>query len=425
MALIKKHSWASVNRTLGKETTMVPEKRAPASKRDLRGIRGIPVLLSFFLIAACIGSVAAITTDASSAAAAKVYVKDVTWDPAVFYPGDTGTVTFNVTNGNTAANSTDGVIVNHATISANEFRVTGGKYETSTNIGPGQTRTFSFSVIAPDVEGTYYPTFSLTYVGADSLWYTAMIKVEASPLEITVKDKPDTFQKDRKDSVSVAVSNPRQNTVKNVVLSVSGDGVTANPDKTFIGSIGSGQTVTTNVSVTPTKETPLYLNVTYDNGDNQHSVSTQIPLVFDTDKKIAEPIASNIKIKYANGTYDVTGDVTNAGLTTANSVVVTTGSPAVPTNPYQSYVVGTLKSDDFASFEVTFGTNGATTVPLLVTYKDTDGNQFTSSMNINLAGADAVTSDLGSGTFVLAGVGIIVILGIIGFLYYRKRKPEA
>lgn len=423
MGLIRKSTGAGPSGTPGRENMAVSCRQKSAAKRRITELRGIPVLLGIFLVAACIGSVAAITTEASSAAAAKVYVKDVTWDPAVFYPGDSGTVTFSIVNGNTALNATEGVVVNHATIRADEFQVTGGKYDTSTNIGPGQTRTFTFSVVAPNVEGTYYPTFSMTMIGADNLWYTAMVKVNDDPLEITVDDKPDTFQNDRKDSVTVSVSNPRQNSVKNVVLSIMGDGATVNPEKTFIGSIGSGEKATVNFTVTPTKETTLTLNVTYDNGDNKHSVTSQIPIVFDTDKKLAEPVGSNIKVKATNGTYDVTGDVTNAGLSTANSVVVTVGSPATPTIPYQSYVVGTLKSDDFASFEVTFDANGATTVPLVITYKDDDGNLFTSTMNIDLSGT-AITSTGSNPGILIGAIVILVILVAAGYLYYRKRKAE-
>lgn len=388
-------------------------------------LSGVFLWIALVFIGACIVPAGALTTEESSAAAARVYVKDVTWDPAVFFPGDTGTVSFNVSNGN-PMNTTTGVIVNHASIRADDFQITGGKYDSSTNIGPGQTRIFSFSITSPAVEGTYYPIFSLGYVGADSLWYTSMVQVDASPLEVTIKSQPDTYARDRKDTLNVAISNPRKNTVKNVILTVTGDGAVMNPEKSFLGPVGSGQTVVSNFTVTPSKETTLLLNVTYDNGDNSHSVSTQVPIVFNEDKKLATPVASNIKVKYTGGVYDVTGDVTNAGLSNANAVTVTAGNPAIAANPYQTYVVGTLKPDDFASFEVTFTAPGnTTTVPLIVTYKDTDGNIFTSSSNVDISGMDTLPKDSGSGSLVYAGILVVVILGIGGFIYYRKRKAQA
>lgn len=390
-------------------------------------VSGFFFLAVIILIGISIIPVTALTTEESSAAAAKVYVKEVSWDPAAFFPGDTGTVSFTISNGN-SANTTTGVIVNHASLRADDFVVTGGKYDTSTNIGPGQSRLFTFSVTSPTTEGTYYPVFSLGYVGADSLWYTAMVKVDDSPLEITLTSKPDTYARDRKDSVSVAVSNPRANTVKNVILTATGDGAVTNPEKTFIGSIDAGKTVVSNFTITPSKETQLLLNVTYDNGDNPHSVSMVVPIVFNEDKKLAAPVASNIKVKNNGGVYDVTGDVTNAGLTNANAVTVTVGDPAVPSIPYQTYVVGTLKPDDFASFEVTFTVSDTeTTVPIIVTYKDADGNLFTTQSNIDISGSRLSLKDEGSGGLVSAVVGllIIVVLGVGGYLYYRKKKAQA
>jgi len=73
------------------------------------------------------------------------------------------------------------------------------------------------------------------------------------------------------------------------------------------------------------------------------------------------------------GHYKVTGDVTNAGLEDAKSVLVTSGSPAVPVDPFRVYVVGSLEPDDFSGFEVTFTAEDADFVPLLIYYKDDDG----------------------------------------------------
>jgi hypothetical protein len=125
-------------------------------------------------------------------------------------------------------------VVNHATIHDNSFRITGGSYESSTNIGPGQTKKFTFSMVAPQKTGTYYLVFSLSMVAADSLSHTEMIRVDDTPLELTIPNQPDTFAQNRKDTISILVSNPRNNEVKNVVLFVSGDGLTAIPEKNIV-----------------------------------------------------------------------------------------------------------------------------------------------------------------------------------------------
>ena len=60
-----------------------------------------------------------------------------------------------------------------------------------------------------------------------------------------------------------------------------------------------------------------------------------------------------MKVKNDGTVYHITGDVNNAGLETANTVMVTSLS-LQPQDPYKTYVVGALKPDDFGGFEVTF-----------------------------------------------------------------------
>ena len=119
---------------------------------------------------------------------------DAVYDPGAFFTGDTGTVTVYVTNGN----SNQSIVVNHATIGDKNIRLTSNPYDTSANIGPLQTQTFIFSVATDAFEGTYYPTFSLSFRDADSLYYRAMVKVDNTPLELTIIDKPDAFTQGKK-----------------------------------------------------------------------------------------------------------------------------------------------------------------------------------------------------------------------------------
>ena len=85
--------------------------------------------------------------------------------PKAFFSGDTGTLTIAVTNGN----SDKGVVVNHAQLSGDAIKSTSQPYDTSSNIGPGQTQTYTFSIAANGVDGIYFPTFSLSFRDADSL----------------------------------------------------------------------------------------------------------------------------------------------------------------------------------------------------------------------------------------------------------------
>ncbi len=367
-----------------------------------------------------IGMVTAFQTPESIIAAGNVFVSNVTYDPASFFTGDSGTVMVFVTNGN----SDQSVVINHATIGDNNIRLLSNPYDSSANIGPLQKQSFAFSITADAPDGTYYPTFSLSFRDADSLYYRALVQVDNTPLELTIVDKPDAFSKGKKKTILVQVANPRKNDVRNVMLDVSGTGITASPAEIFVGDLASGAKIPMNFTVTPDQETNLILTLTYNNGNNPHKVTVDLPVSFGIDKMQANPVVSNIQVSSSAGIYHITGDVNNAGLETANTVTVTSLLPAIPQDPYKTYVVGALKPDDFGSFEVTFSSN-ATSIPLQLSYKDAEGNQYTSLQDVKIS-ATGVNSPVSGGTGLLFPViaVIIVLIACIGgwFFYIRRNK---
>ena len=315
-------------------------------------------------------------------------------------------------------------MVNHATFGDNDILLTSGSYDTNVNIGPLQTQAFVFSVGTDKSVGTYYPSFSLSFSAGNGLYYRTPVKVDNTPLVMTIADQPDAFAQGVKETICVQISNPRDNDVKNVILEATGNDVTLTPSKTYIGYLAAGTSTMVNFTSTADDPTTLFLNVNYDNGDNSHTINATLPIVFTTDKLQADPVMSNIVIALNNGTYDVTGDVTNAGLSNANGVTVTSLSPAVPQDPERNYVIGTLKPDDFGSFEITFtAPDGTTSVPLQQSYKDNDGNVITSIQNIDLTKATTKTDSQPSMLPALVVV-IIIVLGIGGYLHMKKRKNQ-
>jgi hypothetical protein len=252
-----------------------------------------------------------------------------------------------------------------------------------------------------------------------------MVKIENTPIVLTIVDQPDTFTQGKKKTIYAQVANPRENTVRNIILNVSGTGITATPSKIFVGELVSGAKVPVNFSVTADQPTTLHLILNYDNGDNPHTVNLDVPITFGADKKLANPVMSNVIVKNDAGTYHITGDVNNAGLETANTVMVTSLAPAVPQDPYKTYVVGALKTDDFGSFEVTFSAKNAESIPLQLSYKDADGNVYTSLQDVKISASVAAAS-AGTGLPMIPIIAAIVILAVFigGWVLYLKKYKK-
>jgi len=346
------------------------------------------LLMGILLLLLSAGTVSAYQTAESIEAASNVYISNVTYSPGSFYPGDEGVVTIRVTNGNTG----QGVVVNHATLydNTNTFMVTSPPFSSSTNIGPGQTQTFVFTVKADTMgEGTFYPIFSISFRDADSLWYRSSVQIEDALLELTVTERPDTFTEGGKGTVKILVWNPRESAVRGVTVVPAGNGITTTPIKAYVGDLAPGASKEVTFEVTPTGETSLTFTSEYLNGVNAHETAITIPVTFGTDKKGAQIIVNNIESSGTAGAMTIKGDVTNNGLTDAKSVLVTVGSPATPVNPNPVYAIGNLEPDDFSSFEVTYTAAGNSAVPLIVEYKDIDGNVFKETFSLNTNGNTA------------------------------------
>ena len=405
-----------------------PRERPAGQMQESVRQKGFPGSLCgiFLLLAVTLGILilpaSAYPTPYSFSADSNVYVSNVTYYPGAFFSGDSGTVTYQVTNGNTNTS----MVVNHASFSDPDIQLTSGTYDASSNLGPLQTRPFTFSLTTNASDGNYYPTFSLSFQDGETMHYQGVVKVDNRPLVMTIQDQPDAYTQGKKNTISVQIANPRSDDVHNVIFSVSGNEATLTPSQSYIGNLAAGTMTLINFTVTPAAPTTLDLTVDYDNGDNPHAIQSTLPIQFTTDKQQADPVMSNIVISVKAGVYTVNGDITNAGLTTANGVTVTSLSPAVAQDPYQNYVIGALKPDDFGSFELTFtAPAGITSIPLQQSYKDTDGNVITSVQNIDLTTAQQATqNDTGPGMLPVLVIVAIIVIGAGGYLYRKKIRKQ-
>jgi hypothetical protein len=342
-----------------------------------------PVIFSLILLV--IGMVCAVTaapTDSvsSSDAIYQVHVTSVTLDPQVFFPYETGTITVQLGN---SGNQT--VSLSHPSIlDAHLKELNDNSYTTVVHLGPGNTMTYSFLVSADTLDGTYFPLFTVSTAEAGSISYPFKVEVDSRNISAIIVDKPDNFSLGTKDTVNLSIINPRNGPVKTIMITPTGAGTDVVPSQKFISSLDAGQSQVVSFQVTPHQASDLTFKVAYNNGNNEHETDVVLPLNIGVNKVAAVPVINNIALTSVASGYQLTGDVSNAGITDAMGMVMTVDTPARPTEPYGEYAIGSLASDDFSSFTLTFAAADLSAVPVKVTWKDSDGNSFSAVKTLDL-----------------------------------------
>lgn len=381
-------------------------------------------------------SVAAAQTSPSAVtgtAASQVMVTSVTSDPEVLMQGDEGLITLEVTN--TGSESVPLAVA--YLFSDGVTAMNGDAYLSLGTLGAGNRMTFTYTIEAKVKDGVYYPLFSLGFrePGSDSLRYPVPVKVESSELQLSVIAAPDTFSSGRSDAITLSIGNPRQNTVNGIVIIPSGEGIAFTQKSYFVGDLAPGEVRAVTFNATPTIATDLIFTGGYRNGMNDHNATLTLPLSFGNDKTRADPVVNNIQLSQSGLVYTLTGDVTNAGLSEARGVVVTVDVPAHPIDPNPISPLGSLAPDDLSSFEISFTASNLTEVPLVILYKDLDGNEFQKSASVSLDVEGQSSSSSTSGTVRnrgLFGFGggtsaipilpilIVIVAAIAIFVSWRK-----
>ncbi len=376
-------------------------------------MRGRLILLAITL--------ALVSVIGTAGAASQIGVMDVTLDPEVFFPHDTGTVTIVIKN-----TGTEPVELSRVNLQGTRSIsvIESPHYTGIGRLGSGDTMTTSFTIRAGSDEGIFYPRFSLNFVPTGNMMFPIPLKVDKTPIEAGITTRPDTFMEGKKDTVTISVGNPRENALSGVTITPATGIADLVPTSFFVGTLESGEKKDAEFSITPTGEGEITFNVEYRNGQNRHTVPLAIPVVPGTAKRVAEPIVSNVEVSSIAGGYRITGDVSNAGLETARSVVMTTKEPAEPIDPFRVYVVGALDADDFSSFEVTFAAKDAEKVPLVTRYRDDDGNLYEEITHVAIrSGMTPVAEqDGGLSPLVFGIIGVSVVIVAAALLYSRKKR---
>ena len=362
-----------------------------------------PACLILLLMVACLGGIASAQTTAFS----QVIVSKTATDPGVFMTGDIGTITITVEN-----TGTEAVPIARTTLFTDGITLLNpDAYDQVITLGPGNSRDFVFNVQATGTGGLYQPKVYLDFQGSGSLASYVSLRIDNTPLQVSVDSVPDYFATGRTDDITLRVGNPRDNNLTGITVVPSGTSVRTIQSNYFIGDLGPSRSAEASFSIIPSQQTEVIFHTTYRNGINTHITDTTVPILIDNSRRSADLVVNNVKLTPSGGSYELDGDITNGGLDDAKSVVVTAGNPAQPVDPYPSYVVGSLAVDDFSSFSVTFTAPALTSVPVLVQWKDTDGNSYQETIDVNLRTVAVGTgSSTGSSTFTRGGGG-----GPLGF----------
>ncbi len=397
------------------------------------------ILLMLVASFGAVVSAQAASTSTSDTAYTQVVVSNIVVSPAVMMPGDTGTITVTVLN-----TATEAVPIARATLFTDGVVLLNpGAYDQLTNLGPGNTENFAFQVQATGAGGLYQPRFYMDFQGAGSLSSYIPLQIDTTGLQVSVASVPAYFASGRDDQITLRVGNPRSNNLSSITITPSGDGVRTLQNNYFVGDLGPGATTQVVFDVIPSQATTLTFHTTYRNGINPHSTDTQVPIQVDNSRRSADLIINNVKLTSTGGSSELDGDITNGGVDDAQAVIVSVQSPATPVDPYPAYVVGTLDVGDFSSFTLTYSAQALTSVPVLVQWKDSDGNSYQNTVNVNLrtAAIGGSTGSTGStaagaarggggGGFLFGGgrgvqfpiteIIIVIVIAIAGVVAWRK-----
>jgi hypothetical protein len=354
--------------------------------------KGEGILLVFLVLALSIASVSGAISNETSVSQAQIAVSEVRLDPEIFMQDDTGTVKVTISN-----SGTDTIDIDRVELLSDKLRVV--NYQTYDQVGLLGSRNslqFTFMIDADVEDGTYFPIFYVDVTGAGSLRYPVPVRVDDTDIMVSVVDAPSTFYPGSKEQITLTVGNSRENEVTSVTVTPKGQGIRTTQSSIFVGTLQPDEKKDVTFEITAAKASDLVFDVSWRNGPNEHHTLLTLPVVMGERRVAAELVVNSVEVTQGGSSTTIKGDVTNAGLKDAKAVTVTTGAPAKAVDPNPVYVIGALEPDDFSSFEVTCIVQGSSTVPLIIEYRDDEGDSYQNTVDISLRNAAPAVP--GSGT---------------------------
>ena len=378
---------------------------------------GFIITTALFLMLLLLASPVSATDDEDKS---MVAVTSYVADPAVMMKGDEGTIKVTLKN-----NAENPVSINRVNLYSEGIQILDDTvYDSVGSIGPGNTRDFTFSVKANANDGIYYPLFYADFSGSGSLRYPIPVKIDNSDLMVNIVNEPEYYIAGCEKNLTFQVGNPRESGVSGVTITPVGE-ISSENKGFFIGEIKPDASADAVVRIKPESEGVMDFLVEYRNGVNRHEQIISLPISFEKGTKSANPVLVNIQTTFDGDLYTVKGDVSNAGIDDAKNVVITAGTPAEPANPYMSYVAGSLKADDFSGFEINFRSDSPE-IPILISYRDSDGNLFetTKMLDVSSVESSGEDGDGGSGQILLLVIGLMASGGVVCYWKFFRQNSN-
>ena len=377
-----------------------------------------------------------------------VLITNYSLSPAVFFPGDEGTLQLTITNAElantvtstTTAGGTTMVVTDTVGATLNSIWIESAydndkairASETYYDVGdlaPGASIVISFEIKVDDGigEGVYYPIACVDVDTFEDIRYPFEVKVSRDSVDLIPKNVPQTISRCGATDISFMVMNTRENMVTNVCVTPQDvDGVDVRPKTMVVDQLSSGSCAEVSFSLVPDKIGlfDIIFDINYANGRNDHS--TEYSIFFEVvDSLDVAPIIHSMPSEIALGEKkSVQLKIFNAKSEKISSVLITPIS-SVHVTPSQ-YFIGSMDSDDIYSVSFDIDTtellvNESYEIGFVVSFKQ-DGSSYETPAVMT---SFTVTNQTANGDQMAISLSIVfVFLCIGGFFVYRWRKKN-
>jgi len=394
--------------------------------------------------------------------------------PEVLMPGDNGLLTLTIKNAETQATTTEhygdatdsitivennGVVIKKIWVNpdyddnGNKIKSTAGYngYEDFGNIAPGASFQVSFELIAEEniTEGYYFPDLRIDLKGGqyEDITFPIEVRVSNETVDLISTNVPSKISIGGSTDISLSVVNKRKNNIDSITISSDkNNDLDFNPKSIFIGSLEAGKSEDIIFSINPGEmgKKILSLNLSYNNGDNQHYKNYDIPIEIIEVLDVA-PIFTDMPSTIKKGKSARIGlEIYNAKTESITGVIITpiTDATVIPSQ----YFIGAMDPDDVfsASFDIYSDMldYGNHTIKFKVSFKQGseyyetpsishsfkvisgEGTNYQSSSNDNSESSGIFDGDIFGMCIIIIPIIIVIIIVFILWRWKKGRKKK-